>query len=509
VLRTSNTGPPFGACNCAVATGLTGNTVNDQTNALNAYTVNTLDPGTLNVVLQDVNGALTANGNPITGGGGIFNSITAATASFSGLSTYGSAAQALQGGFPTNVPNFITTLQSSSNAYFQNPDLYISRIDSTPYATGAGQCFQGPLAACDAPISHIEFTNQSTGNIPGMIGLLVDGHHFAANGFTSPPAFSDFEVGLGVQMQDAAVDNITNLRGANLITVVNGLPTHAGPGGFTRSAVGAEIDVNVNAGADAVTQVGSGPGNFVAAITATANGNNSASTVLQGASSAVAGKGWRNGVILSGITDLGLGIFEGGSGSFSPSIGVAVADGGSVGLQVGSGTTAFGQGTAGNPTTAILLDAKGTNGVSETQSSNVLSLRAKHNSASGTDWQLQHVGAASVSAGCLQFTLIGVASYFKFCNQGNLVLSGSAGQHINTSSANNDIDGLIAVSASTSGSHTFSVPYSSAPSCVLTPTSDPTAVGVWWVTTSTTAVTANVKTAGTISFSYHCKGNPN
>jgi hypothetical protein len=58
VLRTSNTGPPFAACNCAVATAVTGNSVNDQSNALSSYTVNTLDPSSLVVVLQNIGGAL-------------------------------------------------------------------------------------------------------------------------------------------------------------------------------------------------------------------------------------------------------------------------------------------------------------------------------------------------------------------------------------------------------------------------------------------------------------------
>ncbi|HEY4678811.1 MAG TPA: hypothetical protein VIJ01_16715 [Candidatus Angelobacter sp.] len=61
VLRTSNTGPPFGACNCAVATAVAGNSVNDQSNALNSYTVNTLDPSTLTVTLQNQNGTLTTS----------------------------------------------------------------------------------------------------------------------------------------------------------------------------------------------------------------------------------------------------------------------------------------------------------------------------------------------------------------------------------------------------------------------------------------------------------------
>jgi hypothetical protein len=47
VLRTSNPSPPFGACNCAVATAVAGSSTSDQANALNAYTVNTFDPSTV------------------------------------------------------------------------------------------------------------------------------------------------------------------------------------------------------------------------------------------------------------------------------------------------------------------------------------------------------------------------------------------------------------------------------------------------------------------------------
>jgi hypothetical protein len=58
VLRTATPAPPSGACNCAVATTVAGNTTSDQANALNAYTVNTLDPSTLAVVFQNLGGAL-------------------------------------------------------------------------------------------------------------------------------------------------------------------------------------------------------------------------------------------------------------------------------------------------------------------------------------------------------------------------------------------------------------------------------------------------------------------
>jgi hypothetical protein len=80
-------------------------------------------------------------------------------------------------------------------------------------------------------------------------------------------------------------------------------------------------------------------------------------------------------------------------------------------------------------------------------------------------------------------------------------------KNLSTNTASNtDLAGTIAVSASTTGTYTFAQTYSSSPICQLTPTSDPTAVGVYWATTTTTVLTANVKTSGTITFNYHCIG---
>lgn len=59
VLRTSTPGAPFGACNCAVATAVAGNTQNDQANSLNAYTVNPLDPSSLTISFTNTGGVLT------------------------------------------------------------------------------------------------------------------------------------------------------------------------------------------------------------------------------------------------------------------------------------------------------------------------------------------------------------------------------------------------------------------------------------------------------------------
>ncbi|HZU30680.1 MAG TPA: hypothetical protein VFB79_06165 [Candidatus Angelobacter sp.] len=53
VLRTTIPFTPSGACACAVATGNTSGTVNDQSNTLNPYTVNALDPSTLAVSITN------------------------------------------------------------------------------------------------------------------------------------------------------------------------------------------------------------------------------------------------------------------------------------------------------------------------------------------------------------------------------------------------------------------------------------------------------------------------
>lgn len=84
----------------------------------------------------------------------------------------------------------------------------------------------------------------------------------------------------------------------------------------------------------------------------------------------------------------------------------------------------------------------------------------------------------------------------------------SAKDHITSSVANNDISGQIAVSSATSAGYTFARAYGSAPVCVLTPTSNPGSL-TWWVTATTTAVTANLSASGTLTFNYHCFGSPN
>lgn len=54
VLRTNDATAPQGACNCAVATNVSGLTTNDQSNSLNSYTVTNLNPSTLGLSLQNI-----------------------------------------------------------------------------------------------------------------------------------------------------------------------------------------------------------------------------------------------------------------------------------------------------------------------------------------------------------------------------------------------------------------------------------------------------------------------
>ena len=82
------------------------------------------------------------------------------------------------------------------------------------------------------------------------------------------------------------------------------------------------------------------------------------------------------------------------------------------------------------------------------------------------------------------------------------------GLHLDSGTSNSDLDGTIAINGATVANHSFATAFSVAPSCVIVPTSDPTSVGTWWVTTSTSAVSAHVQKSGTITFNYHCTGNP-
>jgi hypothetical protein len=77
--------------------------------------------------------------------------------------------------------------------------------------------------------------------------------------------------------------------------------------------------------------------------------------------------------------------------------------------------------------------------------------------------------------------------------------------HLN--SQQQDLAGSITINSGTSTSFTFSTSYTNAPLVVVTPTSDTTAIGAYWVTSTASGFTVNIKNSGTVTFSYLVIGN--
>jgi hypothetical protein len=97
----------------------------------------------------------------------------------------------------------------------------------------------------------------------------------------------------------------------------------------------------------------------------------------------------------------------------------------------------------------------------------------------------------------------GAYSFGDNVSGGGFTLPGHVGS--NTS----DSQGTVTITSSISATVDFSVAFQHAPICTLTPTSDPTSVGTYWVTSTNSSFTVNVHTSGTITFNYICMGNPN
>ena len=90
-------------------------------------------------------------------------------------------------------------------------------------------------------------------------------------------------------------------------------------------------------------------------------------------------------------------------------------------------------------------------------------------------------------------------------NLGTVYVNG----HLGSNAANADVAGTVTITSSTSQAVSFTHNFTSAPVVVLTPQSDPTATGGWWVTTTVSGFTVNVTISGTITFNYTVVGNPN
>ena len=84
---------------------------------------------------------------------------------------------------------------------------------------------------------------------------------------------------------------------------------------------------------------------------------------------------------------------------------------------------------------------------------------------------------------------------------GSLVLF----NHLN--SQQQDLAGSLTINSGTSVSFTFSQPYTNAPLVVVTPMSDTTSTGAYWVSSTPTGFTITMKNSGTVTFNYFVIGN--
>jgi hypothetical protein len=89
---------------------------------------------------------------------------------------------------------------------------------------------------------------------------------------------------------------------------------------------------------------------------------------------------------------------------------------------------------------------------------------------------------------------------------GPFILQGHLGQK----NLPGDLAGTITITSAET-SHSFRRAFNSSPVCTLTPASDPLETITWWVTSTSTSLTAHVRRNGQkgITFNYQCIGNPN
>ena len=99
-----------------------------------------------------------------------------------------------------------------------------------------------------------------------------------------------------------------------------------------------------------------------------------------------------------------------------------------------------------------------------------------------------------------------VAGLAFFVNKAYITTAGSAEfQHVGNVDRSADLSGAIAINSSAQGSYNFAAPYSQAPRCVASPTSNP-GTNSWWVTSTPKAVTIHLASPASIEFNYICSG---
>jgi hypothetical protein len=84
---------------------------------------------------------------------------------------------------------------------------------------------------------------------------------------------------------------------------------------------------------------------------------------------------------------------------------------------------------------------------------------------------------------------------------------GGTSAHLETGVPSGDVAGTVSISDAVEATKPFARPFKFAPTCTLTPTSNPNGLS-WWVSTTATALSAHLTTPGAMTFNYFCVGNP-
>jgi hypothetical protein len=93
-----------------------------------------------------------------------------------------------------------------------------------------------------------------------------------------------------------------------------------------------------------------------------------------------------------------------------------------------------------------------------------------------------------------------------YIGQGDMAL-GSLVLFNHLNSQQEDLAGSLTINSGTSASFTFSTAYTNAPLVVVTPMSDTTSTGAYWVSSTPTGFTITMKNSGTVTFNYLVIGN--
>jgi len=279
---------------------------------------------------------------------------------------------------------------ATHDRYLWNPDLYLSRYDTTDRS----QCPSGGiLGPCSAPIFRIDMTNPNTSQgMSDQMGILVNGTGYQSSDGVGYPVY-----GLGIALYDkkpsgAPLTNVTEgLQGANINVGWNNPTNVLLNSGYTRTVNGLEVDIENDSGADAVWNQNAGVYSIGESIIGAGSHRHTVALSINGTPTAL----WRLGELITNTYEQGLWITT--NDLVDPIAGLRVTTPGAYGIIVGGGSTEslfthFAGDIIASPTIGILLDSRGYAGLN-TNPSNIVTFRMQQvvgGAQEMDDWSIQH-----------------------------------------------------------------------------------------------------------------------